>query len=153
MPRCRSCGTLGVARKEVIRHVRRVAHQERTGRAGAPSRDGAATRGRAGPPDDELRHWARRHVERVRHLKKSVAYYALGMLVLTPIWALVQWQDNGAFERFSTHSNPGDWEPWIFYVALIWGLLVAIDAVKVYFDRPTTEDEIDRAIERLTSRR
>ena len=105
------------------------------------------------PPEDELRHWARRHVERVRHLKKSVAYYALGMLVLTPIWALVQWQDNGAFERFSTHSNPGDWEPWIFYVALIWGLLVAIDAVKVYFDRPTTEAEIDRAIERLTSRR
>ena len=75
------------------------------------------------------------------------------MLVLTPIWALVQWQDNGAFERFSTHSNPGDWEPWIFYVALIWGLLVAIDAVKVHFDRPTTEAEIDRAIERLTSRR
>ena len=58
------------------------------------------------PPEDELRHWARRHVERVRHLKKSIAYYALGMLVLTPIWALVQWQDNGAFERFSTHSNP-----------------------------------------------
>jgi hypothetical protein len=105
------------------------------------------------PPEDELRHWARRHVERVRHLKKSVAYYVLGMLVLTPIWALVQWQDNGAFERFSTHSNPGDWEPWIFYVALIWGLVVSIDAVKVYFDRPTTEAEVDRAIERLVARR
>ena len=107
----------------------------------------------APPPEDELRRWARQHVERVRHLKKSVAYFVLGMLVLTPIWALIQWQDNGAFERFSTHSNPGDWEPWILYVALVWGLLVSIDAVKVYFDRPTTEAEIDREIERLVSRR
>jgi hypothetical protein len=105
------------------------------------------------PPEDEIRRWAREHIERVRHLKKSVAFYVLGMLVLTPIWALIQWQDNGAFERFSSQSNPGDWEPWILYVALVWGLLVAIDAVKVYFDRPTTAAEIDREIARLTSRR
>ena len=103
--------------------------------------------------DDELRQWARQHVARVRHLKKSIAYYVLGMLVLTPVWALIQWQDNGAFERLSSQSNPGDWEPWILWVALVWGLLVAIDAVKVIFDRPITEAEIDRAVERLTSRR
>ena len=76
------------------------------------------------------------------------------MLVLTPIWALVQGQDNGAFERFSTHSNPGDWEPSDLLRGSHLGVSsVAIDAVKVYFDRPTTEAEIDReAIERLTSR-
>lgn len=108
----------------------------------------------ASPPrDDELRQWAREHVERVHHLRKSVAYYVLGIIVLTPVWAVIQWQDNGAFERVSSQSNPGDWEPWILWVALVWGLLVAIDAVKVIFDRPITEAEIDRAVERLTSRR
>ena len=105
-------------------------------------------------PADELRQWARQHVERVRRLKMHVAAYVVGMLLLTPIWALVEWSDNGGFERFTWNDegNPGDWEPWILYVALIWGLIVGISAVRVYFDRPTTEAEVDREIDRLRSR-
>ncbi|MGH3085392.1 MAG: 2TM domain-containing protein [Gaiellaceae bacterium] len=99
--------------------------------------------------EDEFREWARKHVERVRKLKLNVAAYVLGMAVLTAVWALVEWQDNGAFERFSGGNNPGDWEPWILYPALIWGFFVAIDVLKTYFDRPTTEAEIDREIRRL----
>jgi len=99
--------------------------------------------------EDELREWARKHVERVRKLKLNVAAYLLGMVVLTAVWALVEWQDNGAFERFSGGNNPGDWEPWILYPALIWGFFVAIDVLKTYFDRPTTEAEIDREVTRL----
>lgn len=102
------------------------------------------------PPDDEsLRRWARQHVERVRRLKLHVAAFALGMLVLTPVWAIVEWQSNGGFERWSTNGNPGDWEPWILYVGVAWGLVVAIVALRTYFDRPTTEAEIDRELERL----
>ena len=103
--------------------------------------------------DDELRVWARKHVERVRRLKRDVAVYVLGMVTLTTVWAVVEWQDNGAFERLSSGDNPGDWDPWIFFVALIWGFFVALDVVKVYFDRPTTEGEIEREIERLRRRR
>jgi hypothetical protein len=105
-------------------------------------------------PDDELREWARKHVERVRRLKLHAAGFLLGMIVLTPVWALVEWQDNGGFERFdfSDDGTRGDWEPWILYVALIWGLVVAIMALRTYFDRPTTEAEIDREVRRLTSR-
>ena len=95
---------------------------------------------------------ARRHVERVRRVKLHVAVYLLGMAVLTPLWALVEWQDNGGFERWSNNSNPGDWEPWILYVALIWALVVGIGALKTYFDRPATEAEIDREIRRLSPR-
>jgi len=102
--------------------------------------------------DGELREWARKHVERVNKLKRDAAAFALGMLVLTGIWALIQWQDNGAFERFADGNNPGDWEPWIFYVALVWGFLLGIDALKTWFDRPTTEADIDRTIDRLRSR-
>lgn len=103
-----------------------------------------------GTQEDELRVWARTHVERVHRLKRDVAVFVLGMFVLTAIWMLVEWQDNGAFERLSSGSNPGDWDPWIFFVALIWGFFVALDALKAYFDRPATEAEIDRALGRLS---
>jgi 2TM domain len=99
-------------------------------------------------PESELRQWARKHVERVHKLKLNVAAYVLGMVALTAVWMLVEWHDNGAFERLSGGNNPGDWEPWILYPALIWGFFVALDAMKVYFDRPTTEAEIDRVIRR-----
>jgi 2TM domain len=104
--------------------------------------------------DSELREAARRQVERVRRLKMHVAAYVVGMILLTPIWALTQWATSGSFERWSTdHSQPGDWEPWIVYVALGWGLVVAIIALKTYFGRPTSEAEIDREVERMRSRR
>jgi hypothetical protein len=104
-------------------------------------------------PDEALRKWAREHVDRVRRVKFHVAAFVLGMLLLTPIWALIEWQDNGGFERWSDNSNPGDWEPWILYVGLVWGGVVAIKALRAYFDRPTTEAEVDREVERLASRR
>jgi TRAP-type C4-dicarboxylate transport system permease small subunit len=105
--------------------------------------------------DEALRDWARRHLERVHKLRLHVAAYVLGIVLLTPIWMLVEWQNNGGFERldWSDEGEPGGWEPWILYVVLIWGLFVAIEALRVYFDRPTTEREVDREVERLTSRR
>jgi hypothetical protein len=53
-----------------------------------------------------------------------VASWALGMAVLTPLWALIEWQDNGAFERWSDASRPGDWDPWILTVGVIWALSI-----------------------------
>jgi hypothetical protein len=103
--------------------------------------------------DGELREWARKHVERVHKVKRDVAIFLLGMTTLTGIWALVEWQDNGAFERLSDNGNPGDWEPWILYVALVWGFFLVLDVLKVYFDRPATELEIDRAVDRLSKHR
>ena len=50
------------------------------------------------------------------------ASWTLGMAVLTPLWALIEWQDNGAFERWSDNSRPGDWDPWILSVGVIWAL-------------------------------
>ena len=117
------------------------------------TKNGPVTLGAAAAErDDELREWARKHVERANKLKRDAAAFVFGMLVLTAIWAIVQLQDNGAFARFSDGDNPGDWEPWIFYVALVWGFLLGIDALKTWFDRPTTEADVDRTIERLRSR-
>lgn len=111
--------------------------------------DRTASPASASAAPDELHEWARTHLERVRRVKFHIAAFVVGMLVLTPIWLLVARQDNGSFERWSSNGNPGDWEPWILYVALAWGMFVAVTALKVYFDRPTTEEEIDRELQRL----
>jgi hypothetical protein len=61
------------------------------------------------------------------------AAWLLAMAVLTPLWALVEWQDNGAFERWSDNSRPGDWDPWILTVGGIW--LLSILALAAYRSR------------------
>lgn len=103
-------------------------------------------------PHGELREFARKHLELVRRFKMHIAAFLVGMAVLTPIWAFAEWQSNGGFERWSDNSNPGDWEPWILYVATGWGLWLVYLGIKVYFDRPTTEADIDREVERLIPR-
>jgi hypothetical protein len=85
----------------------------------------------------------------IRRLKFHVAAWVLGMTVLTPLWALIEWQDNGGFERWSNNSQPGAWEPWILYIGGVWAFGIAILALKTHFERPTTEVEIDREVERM----
>jgi hypothetical protein len=67
------------------------------------------------------------------------------------IWALIEWQDSSSLNA-GQQQQPRRLEPWILYVALVWGLLLGIEALKVHFDRPTTETEIDREVSRRTKR-
>jgi hypothetical protein len=46
-------------------------------------------------------------VLRMQRLKFHVVAWLFGMVVLTPLWALIEWQDNGGFERWSNNSQPG----------------------------------------------
>jgi hypothetical protein len=57
--------------------------------------------------EDEIRKWARQHVERVHRLNLHVAAFVLGMVVLTPVWLLVEWQDNGSFKHCSREIEAG----------------------------------------------
>lgn len=82
--------------------------------------------------DAEPRRLALTRLERIGRLKFHVAAWVLGMLIVTPLWALIEWQDNGGFERWSDNSRPGSWEPWILYVGGIWALVVATLAVRTY---------------------
>jgi hypothetical protein len=105
---------------------------------------------RTTPPEDELlREWARKHVERVHRLKRDAVVFVVVMAVLTPLWALIEWQDNGGFERWSSNGSPGDWEPWILYVALVWLLILGVQALRTRFDRPATDAEVERELRRL----
>jgi hypothetical protein len=75
---------------------------------------------------------------RTERLKFHVGAWLFGMVVLTPLWALVEWQDNGGFERWSNNSRPGDWDPWILIVGGVWALAVlGLFAVRQVLERPT----------------
>lgn len=65
-------------------------------------------------------------LERKARLKFHAAAWLLGMILLAPLNALIEWQDNGGYERISRNSRPGSWDPWILYVGGIWALVVAI---------------------------
>jgi hypothetical protein len=103
--------------------------------------------------DEALRRFALRHLERVRKFKLYLSVYLLSMFVLTPVWIVTQYETaDGWLEHLSSRSRyPGDWDPWIIWVALIGAVLVAIAGYRAYFDRPNTEAEVEREIQRLKS--
>jgi hypothetical protein len=105
--------------------------------------------------DETLRKLALRHLEQVRKFKLYLSIYVLSMLVLTPVWIVTQYeQADGWLEHLSSRSRyPGDWDPWIIWVALVGAVLVAIAGFRAYFSRPHTEAEVEREIEHLKATR
>jgi len=100
--------------------------------------------------DDELRALTQSQVKRVRHLKLNIAAWSLGAILLTAAWIVHEWHANGPFARFGHEGNPGEWNPTLWALAaLIWGLVVGIMALRVYFERPAMAAEVDREVERL----
>lgn len=78
---------------------------------------------------------ANARLQRLRRLKFHVAAWVFGMVVLTPLWALIEWQDNGDFKRWSSDSQPGSWDPWILPVGGVWAAVIAIFALQVFRTR------------------
>jgi hypothetical protein len=71
-------------------------------------------------------------------LRFHASAWLFGVAVLTPLWALIEWQDNGGFERWSNNSRPGDWDPWILIVCGVWALAVlGLLSVRQVFERST----------------
>jgi len=64
------------------------------------------------------------------------------MIMLTPLNALIEWQDNGGFQRFSRNSQPGSWDPWTLFIGGIWALVIAVFfALSLSLDRRKTKAE------------
>lgn len=103
--------------------------------------------------DDALRKAALRHLENVRKFKRYLATYVLLMVVLTPTWIITQYETSpGWLKHLSSRSRyPGDWDPWLIWVALVGAFLVGLAGYRAYGDRPETESDIQREIERLKS--
>jgi hypothetical protein len=105
--------------------------------------------------DKALRKLAVDHLEKVRKFKRYLAVYVMSMVVLTPIWIVTQYeQADGWLEHLSSRSRyQGDWDPWLIWVGLVGAFIVALAGYRAYFDRPETEVDIQREIERLKSTR
>lgn len=111
----------------------------------------------AAPPseDDAVRTLAQRHLEHVRKFRLYLFVYLLSMVVLTPVWIITQYESSpGWLQHLSSRSRyPGDWDPWLIWVALVGAVIVAIAGYRVYADRADNPAELEREIERLKSRR
>jgi hypothetical protein len=100
--------------------------------------------------DDAFRALAVKHLEDVRRFKVRTLEFLLVLLFLTPVWIATEYANaDGWPERLSSQSNPGDWDPWIFWVALIGGVILGVSAIRTFFARPPTELEVEREVERL----
>jgi hypothetical protein len=102
----------------------------------------------AAAPEDALHKRARKRVERTHRVKANIAAFLVAMIVLIPIWLIVEWQGAGSFERWSDGDGPGDWAPWILWIAVPWFLWVAFVCLSAYIDRDK-EGEIEREVRRL----
>jgi hypothetical protein len=104
--------------------------------------------------DAALRSIALKQLQRVRSFKLHLATFLVAMPALTGVWALTEYMNaDGWPERLSDSAGSGSWNPWIFWVFLIWGGILAIQGVRTYAGRPPTESEVEREVERLRARR
>ena len=76
---------------------------------------------------------------RVRRLRFHVAAWVLGMVMITPLNALIEWQDNGGFERLSRNGQPGSWDPWVLYIGGSWAFAIAALALIAYVGGPKSQ--------------
>ncbi len=97
------------------------------------------------------RQQAIRQIERRRRFRVSTAWSAVGMMILVVIWAVSEYHNAGVWptQGFSQSSGIHDvWNFWIVYPLGAWILAVAAHAWFVYGNKPISESEIRREIER-----
>jgi hypothetical protein len=111
-----------------------------------------------GPPnsEDEARRQAIREIGRRRHFRIEVVSSVIGMVILVVIWAIAEYHNAGGWPThgFSQTSGIHDvWNFWIIYPFIAWVLILARRAWSVYGNKPISEGEIKREIERRAGAR
>lgn len=101
--------------------------------------------------DQLARQQAIRQIERRRRFRISATWSAIAMVILVVIWAAVEYHNAGGWpvHGFSQSSGiPGVWNFWIVYPLGAWLLVLAARGWFVYGNKPISESEIKREIER-----
>ena len=100
--------------------------------------------------DADLRSLALAEVERRRHVRYHLGAFLLGLVILGGPWVAINYMNAGGWpDRLSNKGRPGDWDPTVLTVLIVWALLLAIHGLRVHSRRPVSEAEIHRAGERL----
>ncbi len=101
--------------------------------------------------EQRARQEAIKQIERRRHFWIRAAMGTLLMVILVIIWAFAEYHNAGGWptKGFSQSSSiPNTWNYWIIYPAIAWVLFLAADALLVSRNKPISETEIKREIER-----
>ena len=102
------------------------------------------------------RQQAIRQIERRRRFWISTIWSAIGVAILVVIWAASEYHNAGGWpiHGFSQSSGIHEvWNFWIVYPVGAWLLIVAAHAWAVFGNKPVSESEIEREIERQAGRR
>ena len=102
------------------------------------------------------RERAIKQIERRRRYWISTIWSGIAMLILVAIWAAAEYHNAGGWpvHGFSQSSGiPGVWNYWIVYPVGAWLLAVAAHTWAVFGNKPISEGEIEREIERQSSPR
>lgn len=101
--------------------------------------------------DQLARQQAIRQIERRRRFWISTTWSGIAMLILVAIWAISEYHNAGGWpvDGFSQSSGIHEvWNFWIVYPLGAWLLIVAAHAWAVFGNKPISESEIKREIER-----
>jgi hypothetical protein len=101
--------------------------------------------------DQLARQQAIRQIERRRRFWISTTWSGIAMLILVAIWAISEYHNAGGWpvDGFSQSSGIHEvWNFWIVYPLGAWLLIVAAHAWAVFGNKPISESEIKRQIER-----
>ena len=126
-----------------------------------------ATPATAGPQDqDTLPGLAAERIYRLRRFKVHLIGFVLGLPILGVVWVLSEYFEEHTWpSRFASAPDvAGTWDPWFFFVAAIWFVILVIHALRAYLGppvgplgryirRPIAKAELDREVERLKARR
>ncbi|HZD02780.1 MAG TPA: 2TM domain-containing protein [Actinomycetes bacterium] len=116
--------------------------------------------------EDTLRGLATERIYRLRRFKVHLIAFLLGIPILGAVWVLSEYFEEHTWpSRFASAPDvAGTWDPWFFFVAGIWFVILAIHALRAYLGppigplgryirRPIAKAELDREVERLKARR
>jgi len=106
--------------------------------------------------EDMARRQAVQMIERKRHFHGEMLVTAIGMVILIAVWAASEYHNAGDWPTrgFSQSSGMDDtWNDWIVYPVVGMALIVVARVWCVYRNKPISEGEIGREMERQSVRR
>jgi len=106
--------------------------------------------------DQLARQQAIRQIERRRRFWIATTWSGIAMLILVAIWATSEYHNAGGWPVHGFSQSSGIyvvWNFWIIYPLGAWLLAVAAYAWAVFGNKPISESEIKREIERQSGLR
>jgi len=106
--------------------------------------------------DQSIRDLAIKQLERRRRFLAHAVGTAVATVILVIVWATTEYNNAGGWPShgFSQSSSiPHVWNIWIIYPVIGLALILAINAWRTYYEKPISENEIQREMNRLTDAR